>query len=449
MKKKQHSIWIIGFALIMLGLGMMMGLIIGCQWLVAFTPSDKIPADAENHYRLIAEAWNTVHRVYVDRKAIDPQNMTYGAISGMVDALGDTGHSRFLTPEMVEQEESYAKGKLEGIGAELRMKNDQLVIVAPLDDSPAQKAGLRAGEIILKVNGEEVSNLPLERAVARIMGPAGSSVALTILNPKTGSVRDVNLVRAKVILRNVTWQRQPGTPIAHIRIAIFSKGVTKDLRKVLLDIQREKLGAIILDLRNNPGGLFDEAVGTASQFLDRGNVLFEKDAGGKLKPVPVSSGGMAYFIPMVVLVNQGTASAPEIVAGALQDAQRATLIGEKTFGTGTVLEKFPLSDSSALMLAIEEWLTPSGRTIWHKGISPDINVSLPPDIDPLFPGTKKDITPMELRNSGDKQLLRALDLLTHSIHKKLSFQRAHSLSPYSPLKEDIFPSVKILSFHTR
>jgi carboxyl-terminal processing protease len=428
MKKKQPSIWIIGFALIMLGFGMMMGLIIGCQWLVAFTPSDKIPADAENHFRLIAEAWDTVHRVYVDRKAIDPQNMTYGAITGMVDSLGDTGHSRFLTPEMVEQEESYAKGKLEGIGAELRMKNDQLVIVAPLDDSPAQKAGLKAGEIILKVNGEEVSNLPLEKVVARIMGQAGSSVTLTILNPKTGFVRDVNLVRAKVILRNVTWQRLTATPIAQIRIAIFSKGVTKDLRKALLDIQREKLGAIILDLRNNPGGLFDEAVGTASQFLDRGNVLFEKDARGKIKPVPVSSGGVAYSIPMVVLINQGTASAPEIVAGALQDAQRATLVGEKTFGTGTVLEKFPLSDGSALMLAIEEWLTPSRRTIWHKGISPDIDVSLPPDIDPLFPGTKKDITPTELRNSGDKQLLRALDLLTHSIHKKLSFQRAHSLS---------------------
>ena len=414
MKKKQHSIWIIGLALIMLGLGMMVGLIIGCQWLVAFTPSDKIPADAENHFRLITEAWNTVHRVYVDRKVINPQDMTYGAITGMVDSLGDTGHSRFLTPEMVEQEESYSKGKLEGIGAELRIKNNQLVIVAPLDDSPAQKAGLKPGEIILKVNGENVTDLPLERAVARIMGQAGSSVTLTILNPKTGFIRDVNLVRAKVILKNVTWQRLPATPIAQIRIAIFSKGVTKDLRKALLDIQREKLGAIILDLRNNPGGLFDEAVETASQFLDKGNVLFEKDVSGKLKPVPVSSGGVAHSIPMVVLINQGTASAPEIVAGALQDARRAILVGEKTFGTGTVLEKFPLSDGSALMLAIEEWLTPLGRTIWHKGISPDVNVSLSPDIDPLFPGEEKTMTPMELRNRGDQQLLSALDLLTQN-----------------------------------
>jgi carboxyl-terminal processing protease len=428
MKQKHHSFWIIGSPLIMLGLGIIMGLIIGCQWLGAFTPSDKIPEDAESNFRLIAEAWNTVHRFYVDRKAFNPQVMTYGAISGMVDSLGDAGHSRFLTPEMVEQEESYAKGELEGIGAELRMKNDQLVIVAPLDNSPAQEAGLRAGEIILKVNGEEVSNLPLEKVMARIMGQAGSSVTLTILNPKTGFVRDVNLVRAKVILRSVTWQRLTATPIAQIRISIFSKGMTKDLRKVLLDIQREKVGAIILDLRNNPGGLFNEAVGTASQFLDRGNVLLEKDPDGKVKPVPVSSGGVAYSLPMVVLVNEGTASAPEIVAGALQDTRRATLVGEKTFGTGTVLETFPLSDGSALMLAIEEWLTPSGHTIWHKGISPDINVRLPPDIDPLFPGTKKGMTPTELRNSRDEQLLRALDLLARSIHKKLSFRRAHSLS---------------------
>jgi carboxyl-terminal processing protease len=428
MKKKQLPIWIIGFVLIMLGFGMMMGLIIGCQWLVAFTPSDKIPADTENHFRLIAEAWNTVRRVYVDRKAIDPQNMTYGAISGMVDALGDTGHSRFLTPKMFEQEQSYSKGKLEGIGVEVRMKDTKLVIVAPLDGSPAQKAGLKAGEIILKVDGVEVSGLPLEEAIARIMGRAGHPVSLTILNPETGRNREVKLIRAKIILRNVTWQRVPDTSIAHIRIAIFSKGVTKDLRKALLEIQREKLRAVILDLRNNPGGLFDEAVGTASQFLDKGNVLFEKDARGKLKPVPVSSGGVAYSIPMVVLINQGTASAPEIVAGALQDAERATLVGEKTFGTGTVLEKFPLSDGSAIMLAIEEWLTPAGRTIWHKGISPDINVSLPPDIDPLFLGTIKDITPTELRNSGDKQLLRALDLLAHSIHRKLSSHRVHSLS---------------------
>jgi carboxyl-terminal processing protease len=412
----------------MLGLGMIMGLIIGCQWLGAFTPSDKIPEDAESNFRLMAEAWNTVHRVYVDRKAVNPQPMTYGAISGMVDALGDTGHSRFLTPKMFEQEQSYSKGKLEGIGVEVRMKNSKLVIVAPLDDSPAQKAGLKTGEIILKVDGVEVSGLPIEDAIGRIMGPAGHPVTLTVLNPETGYNRDVKLVRAKIILRNVTWQRLPLTRTAHIRIALFSKGVTKDLRKALLDIQRERLGAIILDLRNNPGGLFDEAVGTASQFLDGGNVLFEKDAKGKVKPVPVKSGGVAYTIPMVVLVNEGTASAPEIVAGALQDARRATLVGEKTFGTGTVLETFPLSDGSALMLAIEEWLTPSGHTIWHKGVSPDINVRLPPDIDPLFPGTKKGMTPTELRNSGDKQLLRALDLLAHSIHRRLSSQRVHSLS---------------------
>jgi carboxyl-terminal processing protease len=390
--------------------GLIGGAILGCHLLIAFAPN-TVPPDAESNFRLMAEAWNTIQRVYVDRNSVKPKRMTYGAISGMVGALGDTEHSRFLTPEMVKQERNLTKGKLEGIGAEVQMKNGQLVIVAPIDGSPAQRARLKPGDVIQKVDGKEVSGLPLDQAVDLILGPAGSAVKLTILDPHTGQTRDITVIRARVTLHNVTWKQLPGTTVAHLRLVTFSKGVTKELREALFTIQREKLTGLILDLRNNPGGLYDEAVSTASQFLKSGNVLLEKNALDKIRPVPVELGGAATALPMVVLINGGTSSGAEIVVGALQDAHRAKLIGEKTFGTGTVLETFSLSDGSALMLAIEEWLTPDGHVIWHRGITPDFVVPLPPEVTPLLPVTERELTAEKLKESGDVQLLRAVDLL--------------------------------------
>jgi len=396
--------------LVSLALGLVGGAILSCHLLMAFTPSDNIPTSAGANFKLLAEAWNTIERFYVDRKAVNPQKMTYGAISGMVDSLGDTGHSRFLTPQMLKQERNLTRGSFEGIGAEVQMKNGQLVIVAPIDGSPAQQAGLKPGDIILKVDNQEVSGLPMDQAVDRILGPAGTRVKLTILNPKTATTRDLTLVRASITVRSVTSHRLPGTTVVDLRIATFSRGVNEDLRKVLLTIEKEKTTGLILDLRNNPGGLLDEAVSAASQFLSTGNVLLEKNAAGKVYPVPVRSGGVATSLPLVVLINGGTSSGAEIVAGALQDAHRAKLIGEKTFGTGTVLQTFSLSDGSGIMLAIEEWLTPDGHVIWHHGISPDVLVPLPADVTPLIPRAEEGLTE-EFRKGKDVQLLRALDVL--------------------------------------
>lgn len=397
-----------------LALGLIGGAIIGCSLLIAFAP-DTIPSDAESNFRLMAEAWNTIQRVYVDRNAVKAQLMTYGAISGMVDALGDTGHSRFLTPEMLKQERNLTTGRFEGIGAEVQMRNGQLVVVAPIDGSPAQKAGLKPGDIILKVDDQDVSGIPLDQAVNRILGPAGTRVKLTILDLKTTTTKDVTLTRASVTVQSVTWHLLPGATAAHLRIAIFSKGVAENLRKALLTAEKEGAAGLILDLRNNPGGLYDEAVSAASQFIGSGNVLLEKNALGKIKPVPVRSGGVATSLPLVVLINGGTSSGAEIVAGAFQDAHRAKLVGEKTFGTGTVLETFSLSDGSAMMLAIEEWLTPAGHVIWHHGISPDVVVPLPAEVTPLIPASEKGLTAEELQNSRDVQLLRALHLLLQEI----------------------------------
>jgi carboxyl-terminal processing protease len=370
------------------------------------------PLNAAADFRLISEAARIIQSVYVDRAAVQPRTMSYGAISGMVDALGDTGHSRFLSPEMVKELSDLQRNKFEGVGAEIQIKAGHVVIVAPMDNSPAQRAGLRTGDIILKVNGNDITGLPLDQAVARISGPAGTSVTLTILNPSSGHMREVSLVRASITVHNVTWHQLPGSNVAHLRIASFGQGMTGDLCKALAEIDHGGLRGIVLDLRNNPGGLLSEAVGATSQFLKDGNVLLVKDARGKVKPIPVKPGGAATSVPLAVLVNGGTASAAEIMAGALSAAHRARLLGVTTIGTGTVLNEFALSDGSALLLAIEEWLTPAGQAIWHKGITPEIEVELPAEASPILPEEEQNMTAAQLQAGRDTQLLRALELLS-------------------------------------
>lgn len=401
--------------ILVLALGLAGGMALDRDTVTALLPWATFRSKASSEIELMAEAWGVIQKVYVDQTAVKPCALAYGAIGGMVDALGDTGHSRFLTPEMVREERDFFRGELKGIGAEVRMKEGHVVIVAPMDHSPAQRAGLRPSDIILKVDGKDVTGLPLEQVVSRITGPAGTRVRLTILTPATGRTSEVTVERASITLRSVTWQRLPGKRIAHLRIAAFNGGVAKDLRTALAAIKQQGLRAIVLDLRNNAGGLLKEAELSASQFLTEGNVLLEKDAEGRITPVAVDRGseavGVPTDMPIVVLINNGTASAAEIVAGALQDAHRAMLIGEKTFGTGTVLAEFPLSDGSALLLAVEEWLTPAGHVIWHKGINPDLAVSLAPEAAPLLPASERGMTEAELRASQDAQLLRAVALL--------------------------------------
>jgi carboxyl-terminal processing protease len=404
--------WVSRFILVMLllGLGASAGIIVDRQLLVAHAQSAATSTTGPD-LQLVTEAWNTVQRVYVDHSAEQTKPLTYGAISGMVDALGDTGHSAFLTPDMVKSEQDYTQGQFEGIGAEVDSKNGYVVIVAPMDGSPAQKAGLHAGDEILKVDGQDMSDLPLQQVVGHILGPAGTSVTLTILDPRTSKTSDVTLVRAKITVDNVSWQLLPGTTVAHVRIAGFSQGVSQELKQALAGLPNQGVTGVILDLRDNPGGLLDEAVNTTSEFLASGDVLLEKDAQGVVTHVTVRPGGVATQIPVVVLINKGSASASEIVAGALQDAKRASLVGETTFGTGTVLDEFPLSDGSALMLAVEEWLTPNGRVIWHKGIAPDQAVTLASDATALTPEAERDLTAAQLQASTDQQLLQALKLL--------------------------------------
>jgi len=372
------------------------------------------PAKAPD-FRLMHEAWRLIDQNFVDRSAIKSKPMTYDAIAGMVDALGDTGHSAFLSPRMVKEGKEALEGHFPGIGAEVSMQDNQVVIVAPIDGTPAQRAGLRPGEIIFKVNGKLVAGQSLEQVVRKIRGPAGSQVSLSIREPHTDKTRIVVLTRAVIHVHSVTWKMLPGTRVADVRIASFSRDTGKELKRAVAALKQQGAQAVILDLRDDPGGLLEQAISVASQFLTKGDVLLEKDVQGRVTPVPVSDDEPKLALPMAVLVNAGTASASEIVSGALQDAGRATVVGEKTFGTGTVLQEFPLSDGSALMLAVEEWLTPKGHTIWHKGITPDVKVTLARDVHLLYPATLREMDAAKLRASKDAQLLKALSLLEKSI----------------------------------
>ena len=412
MKTAIRVIAIITLALMIMFAGVAGGVVLDRTVFTTVVPPSGMPADAADQFNLIGQAWHIIEQRYVDQSAVVSDQLAHGAIAGMVASLGDTGHSRFLSPDMVEEQHTMTQGAFQGIGAEVQMKDDHVVIVAPMDGSPAQKEGLLPGDIILRVDGQDISGLSLDDAVSRIVGPAGTQVTLTILTPETGETRDVTLTRARIPLHNVTWAPLPGTTIAHLRVTAFSKGVTDDLEKALTEIQQQGLTGVILDLRNNPGGLLNEAIGSASQFLSEGNVLQEQDAQGNIQDVPVQSGGVATTLPMVVLVNPGTASASEIVAGAMQDAGRAVVLGETTFGTGTVLNEYNLSDGSALLLATEQWLTPKGRVIWHNGIVPDVTVSPADDGASLYPALVKEMTAEQLQDSNDTQLLEALKLLT-------------------------------------
>jgi carboxyl-terminal processing protease len=265
--------------------------------------------------------------------------------------------------------------------------------------------------VIVRVGGKSVIGLSLREVVSRIRGPAGTMLTLTVRDPRTDETRRLSLKRADVAFRSVTWHLLPEGAVAHLRIASFSRGTSPRLGQALKQIGQAGATGLVLDLRNDPGGLLDEAVSVATRFLGTGSVLQVKDARGRVRVVPTKTGVPTSSLPMVVLVNAGTASAAEIVSGALQDAGRAALVGETTFGTGTVLQEFPLSDGSALMVAVEEWLTPRGRTIWHRGLAPDVVVRLPPQVLPLLPEQEATLTKPQLQASRDDQLLRGLELL--------------------------------------
>lgn len=362
---------------------------------------------------LLEEAREIIQQHFVIQELATDENLQTGALAGMVDILGDTGHSRFMTPAMVEEQHNYTAGEFEGIGAYVEMRDGLVTVVSPIDNSPAQAAGVQPGYIVMEVDGEDMTNgMTLQDVVDRIVGPAGTEVTIKFFDPETSEEVVMTIKRARIELENVTSTMLPGTSLAFIRIAGFSRDVGKDLAAAIDAAEAQGVTGIILDLRNDPGGLLDEAIAVAGQFLPPDSVVvLRQDAQENIREERTSGKDESTALPLVVLINQGSASASEIVSGALQDHQRATLVGETTFGTGTVLNEFPLSDGSAILLATEQWLTPDGRVIWREGIVPDELVELTGPVRLVVPATADDLTAEELATSEDAQLLRAIELL--------------------------------------
>ncbi|MCB9151832.1 MAG: S41 family peptidase [Caldilineaceae bacterium] len=359
------------------------------------------------------QAWNLVQENFVDREALNTTNMTYGAIQGMLNSLGDEGHTAFLTPEQLKQKNSDISGKYSGIGARIGVKDTLPMIVAPFDGSPADKAGVKAGDIIMKVDDVDTSGMPLDEVINMIRGEEGTDVMLTILrvDQDEAVTLEINITRGEIEIPAASWTMVPGTDVALLRLSQFSANATDSVQEAVKEAKTAGADAMILDIRNNPGGLLEQAINVSSQFLKSGNVLQEEDAQGNRREFKVRSGGVATDIPLVVLINEGSASSAEILAGALQDQKRAKLIGETTFGTGTVLQPYQLKDGSAIMLGTKQWLTANGRLIRKHGIEPDISLDLPIEADLLTPAEIKELTLDDVLASEDKQLIQALEEL--------------------------------------
>lgn len=376
-----------------------------------FGPSVVRAADQPAEFEVFWQVWGLAQEFFIDQETLDDTQLTYGAINGLIQSLGDEGHTRFLTPEEVQRQRTDISGKFFGIGAQVGLEDGLPVIIAPIDGSPAEQAGVKAGDIIIEVDGEDVTTLPLNEVVDRIRGEEGVAVVLTIFRPDVNESMEISIVRGEIKLDAATWTMVPGTDVALIRLSQFSANLNDDVVAVVKEAETAGAKRLILDVRNNPGGLLDQAIKVTSQFLPEGNVLLQEDAEGKREAFAVKPGGVATQIPLVVLANRGSASSAEIFAGAIQDNERGQVIGETTFGTGTVLTPYELNDGSALLLGTSQWLTPDGRLIRKQGIDPDIVVEVPAGSDLLAPGEVETLTVPELLNSEDAQLLKALEVL--------------------------------------
>jgi len=335
----------------------------------AYTDDGELPPE----FDILAEAWQKLSEDYIDKSKLDPEKLSQGAVKGMMEALDDP-YSAYANPQIKELETTTFEGKFEGIGAVISMKDQQLTIVSPIDDSPAEKAGIRAGDKILEIDGETTSNMNLIDATLKIRGQRGTPVNLLVLHEGESDPVEIEIIRDEIKLDSVSLEMRDD--IAYIKLAQFAKSSGSELKNALKEAMSEGAKGVILDLRNNPGGLLNASADVASQFLAMGLVAKIVDDEGRENVVPVGRGGIATNLPLIVLVNEGSASASEIVAGALQDYGRAKLAGSQTFGKGSVQIVRDLSDGSALHITAYHWLTPLGRPIEGVGLTPDFVLDL-------------------------------------------------------------------------
>lgn len=356
----------------------------------------------ELNTRLYGEVWDEIQKKYVGAPIAD-STLFYGSLSGLVRSIGDR-YSMFYTPQEASDFDKDLEGEFEGIGAEIGVKRDRIVVIAPLPESPAQRAGLQAGDWIAMIDEEPTQGMSLDEAVKKIRGPKGTTVTLEIVRGTAEGFQDnsqsVPIVRDRIVIHEVevAFVKTPeGKSIAHVHLYSFNKNAFSELREVALQIQKKDIHGLIFDLRNNGGGLLDQAADVAGLWLPSDAVVtWEAYSGGDKDSLTAGGSQLFARYPTIVLINKGSASASEIVAGALQDHRVATLVGETSFGKGSVQTYEKLSDGSALKLTVAKWLTPKERAIDGQGITPDVEIELSED---------------DFANDRDPQLQKALEVL--------------------------------------
>jgi len=348
-------------------------------------------------FSLFWETWRVIERKFVDKASINVQDMVYGAISGMVNSLGDP-YTVFMEPDDTKRFIEDVKGSFEGVGMEVGIKNNQLTVIAPLEGTPAQKAGLRAGDAIVKVDGELTSDMTVDEAVNRIRGARGTEVVLTIFRKDWEEEREVKIVRGVIEVPSLKWELLADDNIAYLHLYHFTEKAAYDFRKAAIEILESPANKVILDLRNNPGGYLEVAQDIAGWFLKSGEVVVIEDFGeGKEQKLYKAEGnGLLGSYSLVVIVNEGSASGSEILAGALRDNLGVKLIGESSFGKGSVQELEKLKGGSSLKITIAKWLTPKGELITDKGLEPDVKV---------------EITEEDVAAEKDPQLDKAIEII--------------------------------------
>ena len=335
--------------------------------------ADQLPPEFDR----LAEVWKLLQEEHIDGGSLDAEALSAGSIRGLLQALDDP-YASFLNAEQYQVESQDFKGFFEGIGAHVSMRDGQLVIIAPMQGSPAEKAGIRPGDEILAINGGSTAQITLLEAVSKIRGKKGTSVDLLVLHLNQPEPLTITVIRGVIPLDSVRLTML-ADGVGHLRIFSFGDKTNEELEKALKEFKDAEGAGLVLDLRNNPGGLLRSVVDVAGQFLDDGLVLYEVNAQGERRDWDAESGGDGRDIPLVVLVNQFSASASEVLSGALMDHDRAEVIGVTTFGKGSVNTLRPLSDGSGVYFTIGRWYTPLGTLIEGEGITPDIIVDIPPD----------------------------------------------------------------------
>ncbi len=349
----------------------------------AFAAAPRAAESYTNAYdaiTLFTKVLEEVHRSYVDTNEAGYDSLVRHAMTGMLQDLDP--YSQFLDKESYKDMKDDTEGHFSGVGLVVSMKDGMLTVVSPMEDTPAFRAGLLSGDVLVEINGEETRDMSLSDAVKKMRGEAGTSIKLKSIRPATHEAKESTIVRAEIEVASVKDAKLLDDGVGYIRITQFNEPTAADLKEALKKLTDQKMKTLVLDLRGNPGGLLTAAAGVAELFLPHGNlIVFTKGRDGKKSDQRFTSSGKTHYtdFPMVILINGGSASASEIVSGALQDQKRAVLVGEKTFGKGCVQSILPLEDGAAVKLTTALYYTPSERVIQDHGIEPDVKVEMDPE----------------------------------------------------------------------